>query len=127
MPGTNELFDFTNGAVLLRILCGAFYLPHAHFKLTKFQGAGEYFASVGLSPAKFYVAVALTLDVICAIGLILGFYTKWVALLSVAWMAACVFAAAKGKEGAWLWVAGGPEYPAFWGLSSAVVAMMYWQ
>lgn len=126
MVTANELFDFTNGAVLLRILCGAFFLPHAHFKLTKFQGATEYFGSVGLAPAKFYVALALAFDVVCAVGLIFGLYTKWVALLSVAWMVACVFAASKGKNGAWLWVAGGPEYPAFWGLASAVVAVMYW-
>lgn len=125
METTNVLFDFTNAAVLLRILCGAFYIPHVHFKATKFQGAVEYFNSVGFTPGRFFVSLGLALDVICAIGLILGLYTKWVALLSVVWMAACAIAASRGKKG-WLWVAGGPEYPVFWGLASAIVAVMYW-
>lgn len=125
METTNALFDLTNAAVLLRILCGLFYIPHAHFKVTKFSGAVEYFNSIGFAPGKVFVSIGLALDVLCAVGLIFGIYPKWAALLSVAWMAACAFAASKGKKG-WLWVGGGPEYPVFWGLTSAIVAVMYW-
>lgn len=125
MVTTNELFDLTNAAVLLRILCGAFYIPHAHFKITKFAGAAEFFASKGFAPGKLFVSLGLALDVICAIGLIFGLYTKWVALVSVAWMLMCAVASAKSKQ--WLWVAGGAEYPVFWGLTSAIVALMYWR
>lgn len=125
METSSALFDLTSAAVLLRILCGLFFIPHAHFKITKFDDAVGFFTSVGFTPAKFYVSLGLALDIICATGLILGLYTKWVALLAVAWMAACAIASAKGKKG-WLWVAGGPEYPVFWGLTSAIVAVMYW-
>ena len=60
-------------------------------------------------------------------GLVLGIYTRWTALLGA--FVLFVAAAALFKVGGfkWLWNLGGFEYPVFWALACVAVALNAWK
>ena len=67
-------------ALVLRVTLGALFLAHAGLKLFVFTPAGtaQFFGSLGLPPALAYVVISA--ETLGAVALILGFYTRWVAL-----------------------------------------------
>lgn len=121
-------FDFTNGAVLLRLICGAFFFPHIYFKIVgNPPPALGFFKAAGFKPAGFFMHVAMIVESVAAVGLLLGIYTQWAALLAagsltVAGIAVC-FANRSVK---WLWNLNGMEFPIFWALACLAVAMLHW-
>lgn len=118
-------FDFTNGVVLLRIVCGLFFLPHIFSKL-----AGTplgFFEAAGFKPAGFWMKFAMVFELLAAIALIFDIYTQWAALLAaatllVAIIALCVF----HRSVKWAWIDKGIEFPVFWMLCCMIVAMLHW-
>jgi putative oxidoreductase len=116
-------FDFSNGYVLLRIMCGAFLLPHAVGKV-RFKGpVTGFFETAGLKPAPLFVTFGLVFEVIAGVALILGVFTQVFAALTALFMFVAAAANHKVNNGKWLWNIGGSEYPIFWGLCCVIVAL----
>ncbi|MGB7102398.1 MAG: DoxX family protein [Xanthobacteraceae bacterium] len=111
-------------ALLLRVTLGGLFLAHAALKIFVFTPAGTagFFASVGLPPALAYlVIVAETLG---GIALILGFWTRVVAVALTPILLGAIFAV-HGAAGFFFNNAnGGWEYPAFWTVALVVQALL---
>jgi len=115
-------FDLKNPWNILRIITGAFLLPHA---FGKFVGGSlnppilGFFEKAGFYPAEYWVILAFLAEVICGIALILGICTRFAALGAglTLFIAASALYVVKGFG--WFWNLGGFEYPIFW----AIVAM----
>lgn len=128
MALTVSAFDLTNGAVLLRIICGLFFFPHMYFKVVGSPPpALGFFQTAGFRPAGLFMRIALIVEAVAAIGLVFGIQTPWAALLgatslSIAAIAVCFF----NRSVKWLWNLNGMEFPVFWALSCVVVAMLHW-
>ena len=101
-------------ALILRITLGVLFLAHAGLKLFVFTpaGAAQFFGSLGLPPALAYLTIAA--ETAGGIALILGFFTRWVALALVPiLLGAIVFV--HGSAGFFFSnPKGGWEYLAFW-------------
>ena len=111
-------------ALLLRLSLGALFLAHAGLKLFVFTPAGtaQFFGSVGLPPALAYVTI--TAEVVGGIALILGVWTRVVAL-AVAPILLGAIVTVHGPAGFFFDNAtGGWEYPAFWIVALIVQALL---
>lgn len=75
-----------------RLLLAALFLPAGLAKLTAFEGAVAYIASVGLPLPTVGAALALTVEILASVALILGFKTRIAAAaLAVFTLGASVF------------------------------------
>ena len=111
-------------ALLLRLSLGALFLAHAGLKLFVFTPAGtaQFFGSVGLPPALAYVTI--TAEVVGGIALILGVWTRVVALAVVPILLGAIVTV-HGPAGFFFDNAtGGWEYPAFWIVALIVQALL---
>lgn len=125
---TVSTFDFTNGAVLLRVICSLFFFPHIYFKIVgNPPPALGFFKAAGFRPAAVWMRVAMVVELVAAIALLFGIYTQWVALIAAASLAVAAVAVCFANRCAkWLWNLNGMEFPIFWALCCVVVAMLYW-
>lgn len=101
-------------ALLLRLTLGIVFLAHAGLKIFVFTpaGAANFFGSLGLPPALAYFTMAA--EIIGAALLILGLWTRWVALLLVPILLGAIVTV-HGPAGFFFTnPKGGWEYPAFW-------------
>jgi putative oxidoreductase len=111
-------------ALLLRLSLGGLFLAHAGLKLMVFTPAGtaKFFASVGLPPALAYVTI--TAEVVGGIALILGVWTRFVAVALIPVLLGAI-ATVHGQAGFFFNNAnGGWEYPAFWVVALIVQALL---
>jgi|SRR5450759_984272 putative oxidoreductase len=111
-------------ALLLRVSLGALFLTHAGLKLFVFTPAGtaQFFGSVGLPPDLAYVTIAA--EVLGGIGLILGLWTRVVAILLAPILLGAIFTV-HGAAGFFFTNAnGGWEFPAFWTIALIVQALL---
>ncbi|MGH6664553.1 MAG: DoxX family protein, partial [Pseudolabrys sp.] len=109
---------------ILRIICGAFFIPHIIGKITV-PATLEFFVVAGFKPPKTWMIIAGIIETILAAALILGIYTAYAGL--IAFLHLLVAAAATYKvKNCWIWVIGGVEYCVFWAICCLVVAMHYW-
>lgn len=122
-------FDLTNGATVLRLICGAFFLPHIYFKIAgNPPPALGFFATAGFKPPVFYMRVAALVELVAAIGLLLGIHTQWAALLAAASLAVAAVAVCFFNGSVkWLWNLNGMEFPVFWTIACVAVAILYWR
>lgn len=118
-----ENFDLTNEFNILRIICGAFFIPHIAGKFLKREFTLDFFTKVGLNPPAPYVYLCLALEVPAALGLILGIYTTYAALFGVIVLASATIAVMRISSFEWFWNFGGFEYPLFWMIACMVVAL----
>ena len=119
-------FDLHKGFVLLRIIVGAFMLPHAYGKVKYREGVTGFFNAAGLKPAALFINFGLVFEIVAGIALIVSFgpqVTQIAAALTCVFMLVATVANHKVCQGKWLWNMGGSEYPLFWGLCAAIVAM----
>lgn len=122
MLNIHESFDLSNGYDVLRIISGAFFVPHIVAKFRE-PAALDFFVDAKLKPPKVWMYVACAIEIVLAVGLLFGIFTTyvgWSAAVYLAVAAAAVYRVSKGK---WLWTIGGMEYCVFWALCCAVVAM----
>jgi putative oxidoreductase len=110
-------------ALLLRVSMGLLFIAHALLKVIVFTmpGTQEFFASLGL-PAWFAWAVVIY-ELGGGVLLILGLFTRWVALLlglHLLVAAALAHSAgwAVGTEG------GGWEFPVLWAMGCFALALL---
>ena len=109
-------------ALLLRVSLGVLFLAHAGLKFFVFTPAGtaKFFDSVGLPPALAYLAV----EVLGGIALILGLWTRIVALIVVPILLGAIFTVHGAAGFFFTNPHGGWEYPAFWSIALIVQALL---
>lgn len=122
MSGLMHGFDLSNEFNILRIICGAFFIPHIYAKFFEPAALG-FFVAAKFKPPSFWMYIACVVEVVLAAGLILGVFTKYVAALAAIHLFVAAIAIFRVSNGKWLWNIGGNEYPLFWGICCAVVAM----
>ncbi|MCP5424564.1 MAG: DoxX family protein [Gammaproteobacteria bacterium] len=100
-------------ALLLRVSLGVLFIAHALLKLLVFTlpGTVQYFASLGLPGPLAYLVFAAELS--GGVLLVLGVYTRWVALALVPIM---VGATSVHIGNGWVFssAGGGWEFPVYW-------------
>jgi uncharacterized membrane protein YphA (DoxX/SURF4 family) len=117
-------FPMSDGAVVLRFICGFFFLPHAIGKFTAKEAAFGFLHKAGFRPAKVFGYLAMSIEVVMALLLMTGTLVRPTAWLACGYLAVCAVAVIK-VERKWLWHIGGCEYPIFWSICCAVVGMTF--
>ena len=111
------------GILLLRVALGILFLAHAGLKIFVFTPAGtaRFFVSLGLPGGLAYLTIAV--EILGALALILGLWPRLVAAAMIPILAGAI-ATVHGAPGFWFTNPnGGWEYPAFWAIALAVVAL----
>lgn len=120
-------FALTDGMNVVRILAGLFYVPHIYQKLTAVEPSLAFFAKAGLTPAPFFLGLAVVFETLSFLGLTFGLFTRWIGLLSFGCMVVAAYAILQTKGVNWYWAKGGIEYLAFWGITSLAIALDAWR
>lgn len=111
-------------ALLLRLSLALMFYAHAWLKIKVYTPAGavKYFESLGVPGYLAYLTMAA--EIAGGTLLLLGIYTRWVALLMVPLIAGTIVLV-HGKNG-WLFSNkdGGWEYPAFWIVGLLALALL---
>jgi len=113
------------GALLLRVSMGVLFILHGFYlKVMVFgmAGAGKYFVSLGLP--DWFVWVVMGYETLGGLALILGVYTRWVAVFLGVHL---LFAAYLGHAAnGWAFSAkgGGYEFPLFWAIACFALALV---
>ena len=108
----------------LRVLCGAWFIPHCIGKLRNIGPASQTFAKAGLSPPRVFVFLTIALEVLAGLGLVLNIQPKFAAAMAVAVLAGASYAVLKINGFNWRWQKQGPEYMVFW---AAACALSVWR
>jgi len=122
MPISLESFDLSNAFNILRIACGVFFIPHIIGKFFE-PAALNFFVAAKFKPPAVWMYVAGGVELVLALGLILGILVPYVATLAAIHLAVAAVAVYRVSDGKWLWNIGGCEYPVFWAICCVVVAM----
>ena len=85
-------FDLTNEFNLLRIICGAFFIPHSVGKITEWKFSVGFFAKAGFPGPEWWTRAALLFEAVVASCLILGIYTRHAAILGAICLAVAAMA-----------------------------------
>jgi len=111
-------------ALLLRVSLGVLFLAHAGLKFFVFTPAGtaKFFGSVGLPPELAYLVIAA--EVLGGIALILGIWTRIVAILAVPILLGAIFTVHGAAGFFFTNPHGGWEYPAFWIVALLVQSLL---
>ncbi len=115
-------FDLTNGYNILRIICGAFFIPHIYAKFFVPEALG-FFVAAKFKPPKFWLYTACIIETALAIALIFGIYPVYAGAISAVHLVVAAIAVYRVTGGKWLWNIGGNEYCIFWAICCVVVAM----
>lgn len=110
-------------ATLLRVSLGALFLAHAGLKIFVFTipGTVQFFQTIGYPGSLAYLVIAA--EVAGGLALILGLWTRWVALALVPLM---IGATLQHLPNGWLFSGkgGGWEFPVFWIVTLLVLALL---
>ena len=117
-----ENFNPANEFNILRIVCGAFFIPHIFGKFFVPAALG-FFVAARFKPPAAWMYTAGAVETVLATGLILGLFTSYVAALGTVYLLVAGVAVWRVSNGKWLWTIGGYEYCVFWALCCLVVAM----
>ena len=113
-------FDLANGYVVLRILCGAFFVPHIVGKLSAREASVAFFKAAGWNPPQLWSYAAMAIEVSLAVCLLLSLWMPYPAYLACIYLVVAA-AANFSVSRKWLWHIGGSEWPVFWALCCAIV------
>jgi putative oxidoreductase len=116
-------FDLTNGATLLRLVCGLFLLPHLVVKFRNQEFVKGFMDKAGLRPPVVWLYASFAVEIMASIGLILDLYTPYVAVLTGGFLLVAAWASWRVSAGKWMWNFGGAEYPLFWAICCFIVAL----
>src|SRR5262245_22310779 len=115
-------FDLTDGFNILRIICGAFFIPHIYAKFFVPEALG-FFVAAKFNPPAPWMYAACIIETILAIMLIFGIYTKLAGAIAALHLVVAAVSVYRVTGGKWLWNIGGYEYCLFWAICCAVVTM----
>ena len=76
-------FDLTDPLVLLRVVCGLFFIPHIAGKLLPPQPAYGFFTAARMPAPRATMYLDAAVETLVCIGLVLGIYTVWAAWLGL--------------------------------------------
>ena len=111
-------------ALLLRASLAVLFFAHAGLKFFVFTPAGtaKFFGSIGMPPEFAYVVMSA--EVLAAVALLLGVWTRLAALLATPILLGAIFTV-HGPAGFFFSNPhGGWEYPAFWTVALVVQALL---
>jgi putative oxidoreductase len=108
----------------VRILCGAFFVPHTIAKLANIGRASVLFHTVGFRPARFFVVLTAALELTAAVGLVSGLYPRLGALIATIVLLGATYAIARANPLRWRWQHPGIEYMLFWAAVCLCVAFL---
>jgi putative oxidoreductase len=118
-----DKFNLLDGFVVLRIICGLFFIPHVVGKFTE-PATLNFFKAAKFNPPATWMYIAGSIETLLTIGLVFDIYAKYAAAIAAIHL--FVAAAATYKVTTkWIWVIGGIEYCVFWMLCCVVVAMVH--
>jgi putative oxidoreductase len=118
-----EKFNLLDGIVILRIICGAFLVPHIYAKFFVPEALG-FFVAAKFKPPAFWMYTACIIETILAIGLIFAIFTPYMAAVAAVHLGVAAIAVYRVTD-KWLWNIGGAEYCLFWAICCVVVAMRH--
>ena len=121
MSALAQNFNLMNEFNILRIICGAFYIPHIYAKFFVPEALG-FFKTAGFKPAKSWMYLSCVIEIVLTIGLIFGVYTAVAGTIAAVHLLVAATAVWK-VTGKWLWNIGGYEYCLFWAICCCVVAI----
>jgi len=116
-----QSFNLLNEFNVLRIICGAFLIPHIYAKFFVPEALG-FFVAAKFKPPATWMYLSCVIEIVLAIGLIFGIYTTYVAAVGAIHLGVAAVAVYR-VTGKWLWNIGGFEYCLFWAICCVVVAM----
>lgn len=119
----SSAFDLTNGANVLRIVCGLFLVPHLFVKFRNQDFVKGFMEKAGLRPPALWLYASFAVEIVASIALVLGLYTHPVAVLTGVFLLVASWASWRVSAGKWMWNFGGAEYPLFWAICCFVVAL----
>ncbi len=118
-------FDFTLDArTAVRIVCGAFSLPHTIAKLRNIDRASILFDKVGFRPPRPFVLLTTAMELIAAFGLISGLYPRVAAVVGAIVLLGAAYAIARNHTLMWRWQHPGIEYMLFWAIVCLLVGFL---
>ena len=117
-----SVFDLANGYDVLRILCGAFFVPHVVGKITAREASVGFFKLAGWNPPQFWSYAAMAIEIALATCLVLDILATYAAYLASIYLLIAAVANFRLSR-KWLWHIGGSEWPVFWALCCAVVGI----
>ncbi len=122
LPGEDRLASY--GAFALRVSMGLLFIAHGAIKFFVFTPAGTaaYFEKLGLPGPLAYLTIAA--ELLGGLALVLGVYSRYVALAFVPLMLGTIFTAHGGNGFLFSAPGGGWEFPAFWTLTLVVQALL---
>lgn len=122
-----DAFNLSDPWVLLRLVCGLFFIPHIAGKLIPPRPALNFFTAARIPAPVATMYLAAAVESIACIGLLFGIQTRWSALLAAATLIVATLAVHRLQvildKPKWLWNLGGFEYPFFWALACGIVAL----
>ena len=107
----------------LSILCGLMFIPHSIAKFTARAAVEKVFESAGLRPVRFFVIMALVIEVVATVGLVFNMLQPYASWLGALFMLAAGAASYKISGGKWNWILGGCEFHVFWALCMVIIAV----
>jgi putative oxidoreductase len=120
IPAFGPLYKSLDGIseLLLRVVCGGLLIPHGMQKLFglfggNIEGTAGFFSNMGLEPAMALAYYIGTLEVVGGILLVIGLFTRLVAVQVLGFMLVAAFWVHWGVGG-YFWTDGGLEYPLMW-------------
>jgi putative oxidoreductase len=113
----------------IRIYVGLMFVPHFGSHIlggpSQFEIYTLYFASLGIHMPGAQVALAGSIELICAVGLTLGLFTRPIALLGSVYLLMSMLLGGHFKIGyVWALPEGGYEFGVFWAVMVAVFAVV---
>jgi putative oxidoreductase len=121
MSSLYQNFNLLDSFNIIRIICGAFFIPHIYAKFRVPEALG-FFVAAKFKPPAFWMYTACVIEIVVAAGLIIGVWPVLFGGLGAAHLAVASVAVYR-VTGKWLWNIGGCEYPLFWTICCAAVAM----
>jgi len=113
-----------DAATAVRIVAGAFLLPHTIAKLRNIDRASQLFDKIRFRPPRFFVVLTSLLELVAAFGLISGLYPRIGALIAATILVVAAYAIARIHGLRWRWQHPGVEYMLFWAIIVLCVAFL---
>jgi putative oxidoreductase len=108
----------------VRIICGAFFLPHTIAKLRNIDRASILFDKVGFRPARPFVLLTTSMELVAAFGLISGLYPRTGAVIAAIVLVGAAYAIGRNHGVMWRWQHPGVEYMLFWAIVCLCVGFL---
>jgi putative oxidoreductase len=119
-----EIGTLPDAQTVLRVLCGAWLLPHTVAKLSHIDKASEFFDKIAFRPPRFFVLLTASMEAVAATSLIFSVYPQVGAFIASTILFVAAWAQAKVNGLSWRWQFKGAEYMLFWAFVCLAVVFL---